>query len=295
MAADFRDAALVLVAHGSTVNAGSGQAAYLHADELRRRQGFAEVSVAFIQQDPAVAGALRRVFARRVFVVPLFISDGWFTETIIPLELGLRQPGDTSFHRHADLQGHEVHYCRPVGSHPSMTDVLRARADGVLRAHPFPRVPPANQVALFIAGHGTGYSRGSRESIERQVDLLRKSGPYAEVHGVFLEETPAIDEVWSLSNCRQLVLVPFFISDGLHTREDIPRMLGETETRIRERLKMGKPTWNNPTARDGKRLWYAGAVGTEPLLADVILQRVREAAAEAENKTPVAEVIGTGA
>ena len=42
----------------------------------------------------------------------------------------------------------------------------------------------------------------------------------------------------------------------------------------------GSPTpWRNPTEREGKRLWYAASVGSEPLMAEVILERVRESAA----------------
>jgi sirohydrochlorin cobaltochelatase len=74
-------------------------------------------------------------------------------------------------------------------------------------------------------------------------------------------------------------MVPFFISDGLHSHEDIPVLLGEPPEVVRERFRQGQPTWRNPTERRGKRVWYAKGVGTEPLLADVILERVRERAA----------------
>jgi hypothetical protein len=47
-------------------------------------------------------------------------------------------------------------------------------------------------------------------------------------------------------------MVPFFISDGLHSYEDIPVMLGAPERVVRERLQQGQPTWRNPTERDGK-------------------------------------------
>ena len=53
----------------------------------------------------------------------------------------------------------------------------------------------------------------------------------------------------------------------------------ETEKRVHERLKNGQPTWVNPTERSGKRLWYTASIGTEPFIAEVILERVREAAA----------------
>jgi sirohydrochlorin cobaltochelatase len=35
-----------------------------------------------------------------------------------------------------------------------------------------------------------------------------------------------------------------------------------------------------PAEVDGHRIWYAGAVGTEPLMADVILERARDAGAD---------------
>jgi sirohydrochlorin ferrochelatase len=64
----------------------------------------------------------------------------------------------------------------------------------------------------------------------------------------------------------------------MHVREDIPILLGEPERVVRERLAAGQPTWRNPTGRNGKMVWYASAVGSEPGMADVILERVREAA-----------------
>ena len=72
------------------------------------------------------------------------------------------------------------------------------------------------------------------------------------------------------------MVVPFFISDGLHTVEDIPVLLGEPERVVQQRLAAGQPTWRNPTERNDKLVWYSTAVGSEPGIADVILARVRE-------------------
>ena len=73
-------------------------------------------------------------------------------------------------------------------------------------------------------------------------------------------------------------MVPFFISDGLHSFEDIPAMLGEPQKTVQERFKAGQPTWRNPTEKNQKRVWYSASIGNEPRLADVILERVREMA-----------------
>jgi sirohydrochlorin cobaltochelatase len=75
-------------------------------------------------------------------------------------------------------------------------------------------------------------------------------------------------------------MVPFFISDGLHSYEDIPVMLGETGQNARTRIRAGQPAWRNPTEKKGKLLWYSPSVGSEPGLADVVLERVREMAAK---------------
>jgi sirohydrochlorin cobaltochelatase len=38
--------------------------------------------------------------------------------------------------------------------------------------------------------------------------------------------------------------------------------------------------WETPAEVDGHRIWYSGAVGTEPLLADVVLERAADAGAD---------------
>lgn len=275
---NFHDAALVLVGHGSTLNAESAAPTHQHADALRRRGMFAQVVECFWKEEPSISGVLRGVFAPRVFIVPLFISAGYFTEQVIPRELGFSSAGQAGFHRVRQVGGQVLHYCGPVGTHPSMTNVLLARARGVVDQPEAADVPAARDTALFIAGHGTGNNENSRKAIEEQVARIGALGQYAQVHPLFMEEEPRIGDCWELARVANLVVVPFFISDGLHSFEDIPMMLGEPEAVVRERLRRGEPTWHNPTSRAGKRLWYAASIGTEPQLAEVILERVREAA-----------------
>ena len=274
---DFSDAALVLVGHGSTLNPDSSAPTYQHADELRRRGIFAQVLECFWKLEPAICGVLRGVFAPRVFVVPLFISEGYFTEEVIPRELGLRTNDQTDFARVQQRGNQTVYYCGPVGTHDSMTRVLLARARDIVKKHPSPRVPGAGETALFIAGHGTGNNENSRKAIERQVELIRAQNLYAEVHATFMEEDPRIGDCYRIARAKRIVMVPFFISDGLHSYEDIPVMLGEPREVVRARLNSGQPTWCNPTERNGKLVWYTSAIGAEPHIADVILERVREA------------------
>jgi sirohydrochlorin cobaltochelatase len=278
---DFSDAALVLAGHGSTLNGDSAAPARRHAEELRRRGIFAQVLEAFWKQEPFLSHVLRGVSAPRVFVVPLFISDGFFTGEVIPRELGFCRAGETHFSRVQQRGGQTFFYCGPVGTHPRMTEVVLARAREIVEEFPFPRAPKPAETSLFIAGHGTGQNENSRKSIERQVELIRAKNLFAQVRAIFIEEDPRIGDCWQLAQTKNIVVVPFFISDGQHSVEDIPVLLGAPRAVVRERLKLGRPAWPNPAGRDGSRLWYTAAVGGEPLIADIILARAREAAARA--------------
>jgi sirohydrochlorin cobaltochelatase len=270
-AENFADAWLVVLGHGTEQNASSAAPVYQHAAELRRRKIFAGVREAFWKQEPQIRKVLAEIAAPRIFIAPLFISEGYFASEIIPRELG--------FGKHSTLNPRRstIFYCSPVGTHDSMTRVLLARAWEIVEQFPFPRAPRPRDLTLFIAGHGTEENENSRQAIERQAELIRAKGLYAGVHAIYLEESPRIADCYALAETKNLVVVPFFISDGLHTQEDIPVKLGEAERTVRQRLAAGQPPWRNPTEKNGRLVWYAPAVGSEPLMADVILERVREA------------------
>ena len=270
---NFSDAVLVVLGHGTTLNEQSATPVRQHAAELRRRNIFAEVREGFWKQEPHIKAVLAELTAPRVFIVPFFISEGYFSTEIIPKELGFPAVPSTIHYQLSTL-----HYCLPVGSHDLMTTVILARAKEVVAQFPFPRAPKPTDTTLLIAGHGTGRNANSRKAVERQAELIRALNIYAEVGAVFMEEAPFIKGCHAAVTTKNIVVVPFFISDGLHAVEDIPVLLGEPERIVKERLAAGQPTWRNPTERDGKLIWYASSVGTEPLLAEVILQRVREAA-----------------
>ena len=268
----FADAVLVVLGHGTDLNEQSAAPVFQHAAELRRRKLFREVREAFWKQEPQVKKVLAEISAPRVFIAPLFISEGYFSDQVIPEALGFDASRIT---RHASRI---TIYCKPAGTHDSMTKVILSRAAEVVKQFPFPRAPRPADSTLFVAGHGTEKNENSRKAIERQVELIRAQKIYADVHAIFMEEAPFITDCHQTARTKCCVVVPFFISDGLHTVEDIPVLLGEPERLVKERHAVGQPTWRNPTEKHGRLFWYSPSVGTEPLLADVILERVREAA-----------------
>jgi sirohydrochlorin cobaltochelatase len=270
---DFSDAVLVVLGHGTELNENSSVPVRQQVAELRRRRLFQDVREAFWKQEPQIKAVLAEISAPRVFIAPLFVSEGYFAGDVIPRELGFGEGV-----RVITAKGSKIYFCAPVGTHDTMTKVIISRADGILKAFPFPRAPRLADTTLFIAGHGTEKNDNSRKPVERQVELIRGMQLYADVHAIFLDEAPRIPNCYAMARTKNLVIVPFFISDGLHTQEDIPVLLGETKKNVAQRLAAGQPVWRNPMERTGKLVWYTAAVGTEPGMAEVILERVREAA-----------------
>ncbi len=281
--AEMTNAALVLLGHGTAANAGSSAPVFQHAAELRSRGWFGSVREAFWKQAPRLEQVLAGIEAARVFVVPIFASEGYFSERVIPGALGLRRRGQGAFSRVRQTGPQTLFYCKPVGTHQSMTGVVLARAREVAAGFPVARAPVPADTTLFVAGHGTGRDPNSRQAVERQARLIGGMGLYDEVRAVFLDEEPRIGGCWKLARTRHVIVVPFFISEGLHVAEDLPVLLGESGQAVRRRLRQGRPTWPNPGERDGKQVWLTPSVGTEPRLAEVIVERVREAAREVSN------------
>jgi sirohydrochlorin cobaltochelatase len=260
----FSNTTLLLVAHGSTVNAESATAPLKHAAAISQLDVFADVRVCFWKQPPFIRETFEAIQSPRVFVVPLFLSDGYFTQDIIPRELGLR----------ASRAGKVVCYTPPIGTSARMTDVILSRAaEAVRTADP----PPESETALVLAAHGTEKNSDSRGAAEWHAGRIRGLNRFAEVHAAFMEEEPRIIDITRLTRPKNIIVVPFFISDGLHAREDVPVLLGEEPETVRQRLRDAKPTFINPTARGGKLLWYSSSIGTAPLVTEVIMDRVREA------------------
>ncbi len=274
----FLNAALALVGHGSSKNPESRRSVDRHSAELRRRAIFGEVLECFYREPTFAREIWSKTTADEIFVIPMFISEGYFTQEVVPRELGLRANGKCEYDYVCRRGGRTLCYGRPVGTHPSMTDVVLAVAERALRNSAGGRIPRPEETALVIAGHGTPKNDQSREAIDRQVERIRRCTQYAEVHSAFIEEDPRIGGCYEFVQAPNLVVVPFFASDGMHVQEDIPVLLGAPRAEVCQRLREQGPGWVNPTCRNGKRVWCAGSVGIEPQLADVILDRVLELA-----------------
>jgi len=253
--------ALLIVAHGSTVNSNSSAPTLAHAAEIRRRRIFADVQCAFWKEEPSLRDA-RFFFAdetmHEVFVVPNFISEGYFTQTVIPRELELDGPITTR------TNGQIWIYCEPVGNNPLVTELL------LTRAHEIAPDAEASETALLIVAHGTELNDNSAVAAKREAERIRARGEFATVANAYMEESPLIAEWDQLTSAPNVIVVPFFIADGLHSYEDIPKLLG-IECQGMDVFR------KNPHRIRGRSLYYGKAIGTDPRFADVIIEQTLNA------------------
>ena len=261
--------ALLIVGHGSTINPDSSAPTWAHAAEIRRREIFADVQCAFWKEEPSLRDALflfDPAEISQVLVVPNFISEGYFTQTVIPRELELN--GDDTRRE----TGQVWHYCPPVGSHPGMTELLLQRATEIA-----PGVDPA-ETTLLIVAHGTDLNENSAAAAKREVEKMRRLNRYAAVHNVYMEEPPLVAEWATLASTPNVVVVPFFIADGLHSYEDIPQLLGIVRTDEHSktiRRDSGEVFRRNPYQLQGRSLFYAPSIGTDSRMADIIIAQAK--------------------
>jgi sirohydrochlorin cobaltochelatase len=291
----FDKTVLLIVAHGSTVNPDSSAPTLAHAAEIRRRKIFADVGCAFWKEEPSLRDALFLFdpeSIREVCVVPNFISEGYFTQTVVPRELELN--GVTTKRQ----SGQTWKYCQPVGNHPAVTELLLKRAFEIA-----PGIDPA-ETSLLIVAHGTDLNENSAVAAKREAEKIRGLGKFAEVLNVYMEEPPLVSEWGKLTKTRNVVVVPFFISDGLHSYEDIPALLGiaschPERSEAKSKDPAVKPSGNftgsldfarddiasargeifrrNPYRIEGRSVFYAPSIGTDPGFADIIIEQAAAA------------------
>ena len=246
--------ALVIVGHGSHLNEDSSLPVYEHAHHIRETGEFDEVVECFWKEEPSMRHVLDTVESDEVYVVPAFISEGYFTQQVIPRELGLEGP--------VTRRGSKtVRYAGPLGTFEGMPEVILERTRDLMRGKEV-----SGRTALVLLGHGTDLNKSSGGVIYLNAGRIRERGIYDLVEVGFLDQEPEIEEVVANLEAENVILIPVFIAEGWHTRETIPEDLG-----LRGEV----------TVREDKTIFYGAPVGTHPSMASLIVARARETEREA--------------
>src|SRR5215213_10233622 len=141
--------ALVIVGHGSHLNEDSSLPVYEHAGRIRETGEFDEVVECFWKEEPSMRHVLDTIESEDVYIVPAFISEGYFTQQVIPRELGLEGPVSRKVEK-------TVRYAGPLGTFEGMPDVILERTEGLMRGKEV-----SGRTALVLLGHGTDLNKNS--------------------------------------------------------------------------------------------------------------------------------------
>jgi uroporphyrin-III C-methyltransferase len=210
---------------------------------------FDEVAVAFHQGEPRFDTVLDELSADEVTVVPLLTSAGHYADVVLPEALARNR-------RFAELR---LRQAPPVGTHSGIAPLVARRVTELLRDEGIAR----HSASLAIVGHGTPKHRESRTSALQLAETLRRRRVAGEVLTAFIDDDPPLSSLIEAATLPHLVVVPFLIGGGTHVVEDIPRLLGRTESSL------PTPDSRLPT------IVIDQAIGTYPGLVDIIIDLAR--------------------
>ena len=124
--------------------------------------------------------------------------------------------------------------------------------------------------ALLIIGHGSK-SQEAIATFNKTVDHVRQNAGYEIVSGAHMElAAPCIEEsvdVMADNGINEIIMIPYFLYSGIHIKHDIPEII--------EELKQKYPQIN---------FKFGNPIGFEPVIADILIRRAKEAEALQERK-----------
>lgn len=249
--AEWRTAGLLLVGHGAHTLAGATRALADHARALSQRNLFAAVGWGFLKGTPPAEAALDALALSRIYVVPCFMSDGYFVRTVVPGRLGLAGARSSRL-------GREIRYCPPLGSAPALADLVARRLEAAAADERL----ALDALDAIVVGHGSSDNSASAAATAALAVRVAERSAARAVHIAFLDQAPTLEDVVAGLAGRALVVAGLFAADGRHADADVRRRLGMAAGAHRG------------FRADGRRVLYTGAVGADPAVVDLLIERV---------------------
>ncbi len=240
--------ALVLAGHGSHISPNTAGIVWRYVDMLRARGIADEITACFWKEKPSFRQVFNTLSSETVVVVPVFTAQGYFTQTVIPIEMGLSG-------KETQIDGKRVLYTPTLGEHHYLETIIYKRVHDVLQAE---QITPEDTTVAII-GHGTRRNRKSRDATIHQANQLRQHNLVSTVVDVYLDDDPDIPTIYQTTSTENIIAVPFFLAEGSHVTIDVPKALG---------IEYG----DFPASVQGRSVFYTPPVGTDDAICDVILE-----------------------
>ncbi|WP_321422411.1 sirohydrochlorin nickelochelatase [uncultured Methanobacterium sp.] len=130
------------------------------------------------------------------------------------------------------------------------------------------------KIGILLIGHGSSLSQ-SNDVIHKLSAMYKETSPYPVEVGFMNIEKPSIPTALNTlagKGVDRIIAAPIFLAHGLHTKEDIPYMLGLGEARKDAGYYNQE---QDPIEFDGE-IVYIEPMGADPRIVDVIKKRVEE-------------------
>jgi len=125
-------------------------------------------------------------------------------------------------------------------------------------------------LGILVLGHGSRLPY-NKEIVDGVAQILANDHPDAIVHAAFMNMSPPTVkegiESFADTDVDRIVVSPIFLAQGVHTIEDIPRILGLPEGQTKKTISLN--------GRD-VQLFYAKPLGLDQKIADLSYKRIVE-------------------
>lgn len=289
---------ILVVGHGSKLPYNKEVVTAL-ADKLNDRidniveSGFMELVLPNIPQQ---VNKLKEQNVDRIVVVPAFLAHGVHTKVDIPTILRLPHDHIGLEHSHTHSHGHhhhhhhhhhdgddereaksdlidfdgEVIFLEPFEDHDKIVDIVEKRISEHTAKDD---INPENSGILLI-GHGSTLPFG-KEVLTGITNKIKDRMPEYEIELSFMQiEKPSIAESFSKlqeKSFNNMIVVPVFLADGLHTKNDIPNSLGLEPAKLDFKYRV----LEKQIDFDGN-IFFTNPLKAEDDIVDLIEERISE-------------------
>ncbi len=197
----------LLVSHGqpSDPNVGEAEMAELAQAVAACLPDGWQVRGATLAADGALDQALNA--GPEAQIVPVFMTEGWFTQTALPRRLAGRGGAVLS----------------PLGVWPSLAEL----AADWLRQTTDAQQWQLTDTTVIIAAHGSGRSPYAALDTRIFADRLARTATFAAIRCCFVEQGPYLADTLAQAGSKAVCL-PFFAARRGHVLEDLPQAVAQS-------------------------------------------------------------------
>ncbi len=242
---------LLIIGHGSSSSNAAEDAVRKHVETLRLSNRFWQVSSHFLMQGDTAP----EIPEGEVFLLPFFMSDGYFVNTKIPEVFDLKD-------FKSETESRKLYQCAAIGEDPELSVILLEMAMDRVKAIEF---DPMDTHILLIA-HGSEKNDASYKAASMQKDSLSFRNVFKSVEVAFLEQEPKISTVLQRigKTGERVICLGLFASDGPHASQDVPAEIND---------------WIENQPSGNLQVFYEGPVGKRPEIVKLIQDSVSRCAA----------------